>query len=702
VNTSDLGYAYIVPDIFGLNDNPAQQNRYLTTEQIQSLRMVGASNSTGSGALIAFFPIGRVFDRGYSSTPYQNGYSYNVVSMVPGKGGSSGTTNQYMFQFGPFTGGNDNGTGVGYDNIPAGEITEIKTGLTFTAALEGELDYFWNNQKNYSAQIGDIVNLNLNYMSYNNSYLDDVGFRVDFRDLQIHSTGCVSSGFEGGISNCTAGNDFYQLSGATVFALENSDVSVPVKITQAGQWVIDGSAITNTTQTLPLGTPATLTVPTSVSLTDTVPSRIYRGDSKTVTVIFPETVTAIEDVTIYLTYEGDVSAFASLPASVTIPAGSNSATFIVTALPTSEGNSYIYITLSHTDKSFITVAEPSSNLLTIEYEPEEVAVCEGEWVTFVATPVNGGDSPTYQWKKNNINIEGATDARYAYIPHNGDRICCEMTSNTNCTFPITVFSPTIIVVITPCMATVTGTVFPFINWNYPAIDTLFKVTVNLKSVPNPASNHPFKEIMDENPLYSTIAVYYNGTAFVPNSPKYAGMVGALNNYGLPINWQEAIGVQGSAPLTDVLNEEEKPNTVSGATLGLFTFENVKKGDYILEIIREGFVTRWAKINVNANEQVNYAGHRELIPGDLNNDLFINQWDATQMLPYIGGKFQIPSTNYNPIYDLNADGKVDQLDYNLILKFSGFWFYHYEETMEWINELGLEYSTIMNISNSINN
>ena len=59
-------------------------------------------------------------------------------------------------------------------------------------------------------------------------------------------------------------------------------------------------------------------------------------------------------------------------------------------------------------------------------------VCVGMSVTFTATPTNGGASPTYQWKVNNTNVSGATNATYAYTPANGDAVSCVLTSNAKC------------------------------------------------------------------------------------------------------------------------------------------------------------------------------------------------------------------------------------------------------------------------------
>jgi len=70
-------------------------------------------------------------------------------------------------------------------------------------------------------------------------------------------------------------------------------------------------------------------------------------------------------------------------------------------------------------------------------------ICQGTSVTFTATLVNGGSSPGYQWKKNGVNISGATNSTYTYAPANNDAITCELTSNATCISNTTATSNTI-------------------------------------------------------------------------------------------------------------------------------------------------------------------------------------------------------------------------------------------------------------------
>ncbi len=55
----------------------------------------------------------------------------------------------------------------------------------------------------------------------------------------------------------------------------------------------------------------------------------------------------------------------------------------------------------------------------------------GSTVTFIATPINGGTVPTYQWKVNGISV-GTNNNTYSYIPVNNDSVFCVLTSNDQC------------------------------------------------------------------------------------------------------------------------------------------------------------------------------------------------------------------------------------------------------------------------------
>ena len=57
--------------------------------------------------------------------------------------------------------------------------------------------------------------------------------------------------------------------------------------------------------------------------------------------------------------------------------------------------------------------------------------CPGTTVTFIANPINGGSTPSYQWKVNGINT-GTNSSTFIYTTLNNDSIRCIMTSNLSC------------------------------------------------------------------------------------------------------------------------------------------------------------------------------------------------------------------------------------------------------------------------------
>ena len=76
-------------------------------------------------------------------------------------------------------------------------------------------------------------------------------------------------------------------------------------------------------------------------------------------------------------------------------------------------------------------------------------VCAGTSVTFTATPVNGGSTPSYIWKVNGSILPGATGSTYSYIPANNDAVTCTMTSNAACVVGNPVVSNVVNLAVTP-------------------------------------------------------------------------------------------------------------------------------------------------------------------------------------------------------------------------------------------------------------
>jgi hypothetical protein len=75
------------------------------------------------------------------------------------------------------------------------------------------------------------------------------------------------------------------------------------------------------------------------------------------------------------------------------------------------------------------------------------SITPGTSVTFTATPTNGGTTPAYQWKKNNVDV-GTNSATYTDAAlADSDMITCVMTSNDPCADPATATSNSIVMTV---------------------------------------------------------------------------------------------------------------------------------------------------------------------------------------------------------------------------------------------------------------
>ncbi|MBX7225633.1 MAG: PKD domain-containing protein [Chitinophagales bacterium] len=140
------------------------------------------------------------------------------------------------------------------------------------------------------------------------------------------------------------------------------------------------------------------------------------------------------------------------------PVGSNAATYSNNSLTNGDK---IKVTL--TSNATCPTGNPAtSNVVTMTVNPTGAAsvtiaasanpICPGNPVTFTATPVNGGSAPTYQWKKNGVNV-GSNSATYSPATiNNGDQIQVVMTSNSACVTGSPATSNTITMTVTASVA----------------------------------------------------------------------------------------------------------------------------------------------------------------------------------------------------------------------------------------------------------
>lgn len=127
--------------------------------------------------------------------------------------------------------------------------------------------------------------------------------------------------------------------------------------------------------------------------------------------------------------------------------GTNSATFTYTP---NNGDTVRCVLTSNVPCASIT--QVGSNLIIMHVTPsmtaalniqvEENHICSDTAVVLIATPTNGGASPSYQWKVNNINV-GTNSTTYSYFPNDGDLVTCVLNTTAICTTPAAVVSNTV-------------------------------------------------------------------------------------------------------------------------------------------------------------------------------------------------------------------------------------------------------------------
>jgi hypothetical protein len=119
-----------------------------------------------------------------------------------------------------------------------------------------------------------------------------------------------------------------------------------------------------------------------------------------------------------------------------VNAGTNSSSFaytpqngdVVTVVLTSDAN--CATGNPATSNSVAMVVNPLLPVSVI-IQADQTEVCQGQGVAFTATPVNGGQNPSYQWKVNGVNA-GTNTSTFAYTPQNGDLVTVVLTSDANC------------------------------------------------------------------------------------------------------------------------------------------------------------------------------------------------------------------------------------------------------------------------------
>jgi hypothetical protein len=202
-----------------------------------------------------------------------------------------------------------------------------------------------------------------------------------------------------------------------------------------------------------------------------------------------------------------------------------------------------------------------------------------------------------------------------------------------------------------------GTVFPFVYTGDDDYDEMFVTTAKLYALPPSNILDKMGYIRKQTPLQTVQVTYYdcNIDDIMVGAPLNPGIIGSINNPGLPIQWNQ-LGYTPTGADPAVLSLSEP---CPSDPIGKYKFEEIAPGEYVIEISRKGFLTRYGVIEVSGDD---YLGHREILGGDVNGDATINAKDVTTTTPKIT-LYKTPL--YNAIYDIIGDKRVSTGDISVI-------------------------------------
>lgn len=122
---------------------------------------------------------------------------------------------------------------------------------------------------------------------------------------------------------------------------------------------------------------------------------------------------------------------------------------------------------------------------SVTINASSTSICNGQSVTFTATPTNGGTNPVYEWIVNTgaVNMANSNIFQTSTL-HNGDQVKVSMVTSLGCASPTEVFSNTI-------NMTVTDAVTPSVSMSTTAENICAGTSVTFYAAPiSGAGDHP--------------------------------------------------------------------------------------------------------------------------------------------------------------------------------------------------------------------
>ena len=131
---------------------------------------------------------------------------------------------------------------------------------------------------------------------------------------------------------------------------------------------------------------------------------------------------------------------------------SGNGTYQIEVQWTTAGTHTLYVTFSGaTSPGTLEVSVEETVIPDVTLTASLNPVCSGSMVTLTATPQNGGTTPSYIWRINDIIVSSGYSPVFTYSPTDGDAIWVILTASGSCADPQTVQSNTINMTVSPTL-----------------------------------------------------------------------------------------------------------------------------------------------------------------------------------------------------------------------------------------------------------
>lgn len=255
--------------------------------------------------------------------------------------------------------------------------------------------------------------------------------------------------------------------------------------------------------------------------------------------------------------------------------GTNSSTFNVSTLVNGDiitcvltSNAACVSNTSSTSNA-ITMIVQSSVTPSISITASTTTICAGTSVTFTTNAVNGGTTPSFQWKKNGGNVGTNSTTYSSSTLVNGDIITCELTSNATCVSSAVVSSNSISIIVNPIVT-------PSISISASQTTICASTSVTFTATPVNAGSSPSYQWKKNGGNVGTNSATYTASSWVNGDVITCQLTGSAT-CGISTVNSNSVTLTVTSPQTPSVSISASSTSICSGTSVTFTASPVNGG-----------------------------------------------------------------------------------------------------------------------------